>query len=124
MDMKGGYSLSRNNSLDTEQLTDATYYILLALLVPRHGYGMMSYIEQLTGGEVVIGPATAYTLIKKLQDNDCIAMSGEPDAPRRKTYEITDKGRRLVMNEIERRSRMAGHGMQALQEAKGETDNG
>lgn len=116
--------MSRNNALDAEQLTDAMYYILLSLLVPRHGYGIMSYIERLTEGEVAIGPATAYTLIKKLQDNDCIVPvandEGQEGQDRRKTYAITEKGRRLVAGEIERRSRMARHGQSALQQAEEE----
>jgi len=115
--------MSRNNSLDNEQLTDSAYYILLSVLVPRHGYSIMSYIEQLTDKEVVIGPATAYTLIKKLLGSECIALSGEEDNERRKTYMITDKGRRLVAGEIERRSRMAQHGLEALQFAEGGTSN-
>lgn len=96
-----------------DQLTDAAYYILLSLLIPRHGYGIMSYIEQITGGEVEIGPGTVYTLIKKLQDNECIVISPEEDNERRKTYIITSKGRRLVTNEMERRKRMAEHGNRA-----------
>jgi len=115
--------LSRNNTLDKEQLTDAAYYILLSLLVPRHGYSIMSYIENLTEGEVVIGPATAYTLIRKLQDNGCIFLSGEETNDRRKTYAITDKGRALVLSEIERRQRMAEHGNLARLAAKEEEEN-
>ncbi|QJD86101.1 PadR family transcriptional regulator [Cohnella herbarum] len=116
--------MSRNNSLEMDQLTDAAYYILLSLLVPRHGYGIMNYIEKLTQGEVVIGPATAYTLIKKLQDNECILLAGEDNNDRRKTYAITDKGKQLVSNEIERRKRMSEHGNQAWLSAKEEHDNG
>ncbi|MBW7475449.1 PadR family transcriptional regulator [Paenibacillus oenotherae] len=116
--------MSRGNSFDADQLTDAAYYILLSLLVPRHGYGIMSYIENLTAGEVTIGPATAYTLIKKLQDNKCIVLSGEEDNDRRKTYRITEAGQRLLHKEIERRQKMADHGTQALQSAREEEHNG
>jgi DNA-binding PadR family transcriptional regulator len=120
----GGTILSRNNTLDMDQLTDAAYYILLSLLVPRHGYGIMSYIEKLTEGKVTIGPATAYTLLRKLQENECIINSDEEDQERRKTYIITGKGNRLVTNEIDRRTRMAEHGKQALLAAKEESNRG
>lgn len=113
--------MSRSNSLDNEQLTDAAYYILLSVLAPRHGYGIMSYIEQLTDKEVIIGPATAYTLIKKLLGSQYIVLSEEEDNDRRKTYMITEKGRRIVAEEIERRSRMAQHGLQALHSLKEES---
>jgi len=109
--------VSRSSSFENEQLTDAAYYILLSLLVPRHGYGIMGYIERLTDGTLEIGPGTVYTLIKKLQDNACIVSMGEDDKDRRKTYVITEKGRTLVTSEIERRRRMAEHGQVALNES-------
>ena len=31
-------------------MTEATYYILLALMKPGHGYGMMQRIKELSGG--------------------------------------------------------------------------
>ena len=62
--------MSRNNSLQEEQLTESGYYILLALLVPMHGYGISKYIEELTEKEVIIGPATLYTMLKKMQEQD------------------------------------------------------
>ncbi|OXS58835.1 hypothetical protein B1A99_12775 [Cohnella sp. CIP 111063] len=116
--------MSRNNTLEKEQLTDAAYYILLALLAPRHGYSIMSYIESLTDGEFVIGPATAYTLIRKLQDSGCILLTEDEATDRRKTYSITDKGKQLVIAEIERRQRMAEHGNLALLAAKEERNDG
>ena len=39
-------------------LTEAFYYILLALRKPNHGYGVIQEIEELTGGRVVLGPGT------------------------------------------------------------------
>lgn len=57
-------NISRNNSLEEQQLTEPGYYILLALLVPMHGYGVIKYIEELTDGEMVIGAATLYTMLK------------------------------------------------------------
>ena len=57
-------NINRNNSLEEQQLTEPGYYILLALLVPMHGYGVTKYIEELTDGEMVIGAATLYTMLK------------------------------------------------------------
>ena len=31
-------NMSKSNTLETEQLTDAMYYILLSLMKERHGY--------------------------------------------------------------------------------------
>ncbi|MNI43084.1 lineage-specific thermal regulator protein [compost metagenome] len=118
-DILGGAILSRNDSMMTEQLTDSAYYILLSLLVPRHGYAIMKYIEELTDGEITMGPATLYTLIKKLMKNEYIE-AGESDDERRKPYIVTNKGRDIVLKEIERRSRMVKQGIQAIEESKEE----
>lgn len=111
--------MTMNNPLQTEQLSDSAYYILLALLTPKHGYAMMKYIEELTEGEVKMGPATLYTLVKKLQKSGYIVLNEDEDE-RRKTYQITATGNTLVQAEIERRLRMSRHGQIAQVNAKGE----
>ena len=40
--------MSKNNTAESEELTDAMYYILLALMKERHGYAIMKYVEELT----------------------------------------------------------------------------
>jgi DNA-binding PadR family transcriptional regulator len=105
--------VARNNSFTEEQLTDSSYYILLALIQPMHGYGIMQYVEELTNKEMVIGPATLYTILKKMQDAEFIAL-GKEDNDRRKTYIITEKGREVIKKEIDRRIKMAEHGKKAL----------
>lgn len=115
--------MARSHSQQSEQLTDSAYYILLALLSPKHGYAIMKYIEELTEGEVKIGPATLYTLIKKMQENDYIVLNEDEDE-RRKTYHVTEKAKALIAGEIERRKRMAQHGNLAVRAAKEEPANG
>lgn len=105
--------MSRNNTFEADQLTDSAYYILVALITPRHGYAIMKYIHVLTEGEVTIGPATLYTLLKKMQDADYIVLQ-EDEEERRKTYIVTDQGSKIIIREIERRLRMALHGQKAL----------
>lgn len=39
-------------------LTEAVYYILLALRKPNHGYGIIQEVERLTGGRVMLGAGT------------------------------------------------------------------
>lgn len=110
---KGGESMARKSSFTEEQLTDSAYYILLALNKPMHGYGIMQYIEELTDQEVSIGPATLYTILKKMERADFIVQE-ENNNDRRKTYKITDKGQEVIINEINRRIRMAEHGQAVL----------
>ena len=109
--------MSRNNTFETDQLTDSAYYILVALITPRHGYAIMKYIEVLTEGQVIMGPATLYTLLKKMQDAGYIVLE-EDEGERRKTYSVTDQGSKIIVREIERRLRMALHGQKALRVIK------
>ena len=39
-------------------LTEAMFYILLAVRKPNHGYGIIQEIEELTKGRVVLGAGT------------------------------------------------------------------
>ena len=41
-------------------LSESTYYVLLALLEPLHGYGVMQKVGQLSEGAVTVGPGTLY----------------------------------------------------------------
>lgn len=110
-------NISRVNSLEEEQLTEPGYYILLALLVPMHGYGITKYIEELTHGGLVIGPATLYTMLKKMQTQDYIELAGEEG--RRKIYKLTEKGNLVIRKEKERRYKMAIHGIKAFERVEG-----
>ncbi|MEG1256845.1 PadR family transcriptional regulator [Clostridium sp.] len=103
-----------NNKISEEnQLTDSGYYILLALLEPKHGYGIMKYLEELTAGEFLIGPATLYTTLKKMQKKEFIMPVGEAE-DRKKIYKLTEAGEKVILNEIQRRIRMAKQGEYVL----------
>ena len=41
-------------------LTEGVYYILLSLMEPMHGYGIMQNVEQLSKGRVKLAPGTLY----------------------------------------------------------------
>ena len=47
-------------------MTEATYYILLALMKPGHGYGMMQRIKELSGGRIEMGPGTLYGVLTRM----------------------------------------------------------
>jgi len=88
-----------------EQLTDSVFYIMAALTTPRHGYAIMNLIEETTKGTVSIGPASMYTIIKKLLQQEFIYLYDDSDS-RRKTYLLTEKGREVLTEDIERRKVM------------------
>ncbi|WP_205694251.1 PadR family transcriptional regulator [Clostridium manihotivorum] len=94
--------MSRKNSIESEQLTDTTYYILLCLTEPAHGYALMSKIQEISSGTFDVGPASMYTNLKKLLGADLIEIT-EVD---KKSYQLTSKGTRLLVDEYERRSKI------------------
>lgn len=75
-------------------LTEAVFYILLAVRKPNHGYGIIQEVEQLTGGRVVLGAGTLYGAIQSLQNKQWIRIySAETDSRKKKEYIITPLGR-------------------------------
>ena len=75
-------------------LTEAFYYILLALRKPNHGYGVIQEIEELTGGRVVLGPGTLYGALQTMQKREWIRIySQDTESRKKKEYIITDLGR-------------------------------
>jgi len=83
-------------------LTEAVYYILLALHTPMHGYGIMQFVKEISNERVSLGPGTLYGAINTMLGKGWIkALSNEGDS-RKKEYEITEAGRRVVEEEIKR----------------------
>lgn len=75
-------------------LTEAVFYILLAVRKPNHGYGIIHEVEQLTGGRVVLGAGTLYGALQSLQNKQWIRIySAETDSRKKKEYIITPLGR-------------------------------
>ncbi len=84
--------------------TRAEFHVLLALLDgPRHGYGLMQDVEELSAGRLRLGPGTLYTAIKRLRGAGLIAETGA-DAERRRCYKVTRKGRAVAEEEAGRLS--------------------
>ena len=84
----------------TGPMTEATYYILLSLIRPGHGYGMMQRIRELSGGRLVMGPGTLYGVLSRMLKEGLITLTDVQD--RRKTYQITEAGRAALLTEYER----------------------
>lgn len=89
-------------------MTEAMYYILLALLKPGHGYGMMQRIKELSGGRLVMGPGTLYGVLSRMSKDGLIVLTSEEG--RRKNYAITEAGRDALLAEYERLKRLVADG--------------
>ncbi len=90
-------------------MTEAMYYVLLALIHPGHGYQLMQTIEEISGGRVKMGPGTLYGVLTRLQKEKLIIIVS--DDGRRKTYAVTDDGKDALRQEYERICAMASDGM-------------
>ncbi|UJL46382.1 PadR family transcriptional regulator [Virgibacillus sp. NKC19-16] len=111
--------MPRNDSIEMGELTDSAYYILLSLVDAKHGYVVMQTIEEMTDNRLSIGPASMYTIIKKLLAADLIKQVGDKDK-KRKTYVATEKGLELLKKEVERRREMVRHAEKILHQKERE----
>ncbi|MCM3183966.1 PadR family transcriptional regulator [Priestia megaterium] len=105
--------MPRNDSLETGELTDTSYYILVSLIEAKHGYLIMKTIEDMTNQQFSIGPASMYTTIKKLLAAELIMLFSE-SKEKKKTYVATEKGIQFLKKEIHRRKEMIKHAEDAL----------
>ncbi|WP_394531965.1 PadR family transcriptional regulator [Priestia aryabhattai] len=106
--------MPRNDSLETGELTDTSYYILVSLIEAKHGYLIMKTIEDMTNQQFSIGPASMYTTIKKLLAAELIMLYGE-SKDKKKTYVATEKGIQFLKKEIQRRKEMIKHAEDILE---------
>lgn len=93
-------------------LTEATYYIMLALVEPLHGYGVMQKVDEISKGIVKVGPGTLYGAFNTLEKEGLITKVREEE--RRKSYTLTAKGRVVLAVQIERLEIMSKNGLAFL----------
>ncbi|ODU55076.1 MAG: PadR family transcriptional regulator [Clostridium sp. SCN 57-10] len=99
---------------ETGALTEAVYYILLSLLTPMHGYGIMQNIEGLSGGRVRLAAGTLYGALNTMLERGWIdALPGERDS-RKKEYHITDLGKAALHGEVIRLIELLENGRRVL----------
>lgn len=91
-------------------LTEAVYYILLALYKPMHGYGVMQKIKKMTNNRVSLGPGTLYGALNTLLEKGWIEQVITEEHSRKKEYYITDSGKVAVENEIKRLEELLKNG--------------
>ena len=74
-------------------LTEALFYILLAVRKPNHGYGIIQEVEELTKGRVVLCPGPLYGANQSMVKKDWIRIySEDTESRKKKEYLITDEG--------------------------------
>jgi len=97
-------------------LTEATFYILLALVRPLHGYGIIKKVEEMSNGRLKLAAGTLYGALNALLDNKLIVLIGEDKKnKRRKLYRMTGLGQELMKLEIRRLREMADNGSREME---------
>ena len=94
-----------------QPLTEALFYILLAVRRPVHGYGISLEVEEMTGGRVTLGPGTLYGAINTLLERGWIVLySAELGSRKKKEYVITPAGRSAFDAEMARLRELVRNG--------------
>lgn len=81
-------------------MTETAFYILLSLAKPRHGYGIVKHVEEISNGRLRLGSGTVYGTLTKMQKDGVIVLFA--DEERKTLYEMTDAGKKLLETEIVR----------------------
>lgn len=97
-------------------LTEAVYYILLSLAKPLHGYGIMQYVSEVSGGRVHLGAGTLYGAINTLLEKQWIKQVECEQNSRKKEYQLTPIGFDVLHGEIERLKELVLVGERILQQ--------
>ena len=95
--------------MEAMALTESTYYILLSLYHPQHGYGIMQQTEQLSAG-------TLYGALNSLCEKGWIRQLPMESGSRKKEYQLTTEGLAVLRHELARLQQLVANGESILKE--------
>lgn len=81
-------------------MTETAFYILFSLNQPRHGYGIVKHVEEISHSRIILGSGTVYGTLSKMQKDGLITVYA--DEERKTVYEITALGKEVLISEMER----------------------
>lgn len=81
-------------------MTETAFYILLSLTKPRHGYGIIKHVEELSAGRLRLGSGTVYGTLTKMNKDGLITVFA--DEERKTVYEVSELGKEVMRAEIGR----------------------
>jgi DNA-binding PadR family transcriptional regulator len=86
-------------------ITQAAFFVLTALAdEPRHGYGILQEVDELSGGDVQLRVGTLYGVLDRLSGDGLIVLDREEvqQGRLRRYYRLTDEGAAVLAAEAER----------------------
>lgn len=95
-------------------MQETTFLILTALAArPQHGYGILTDVQQISGGRVRLRPGTLYAALDRLDGEELIEVDHEEvvDTRLRRYYRLTPAGSARLAAEA---ARLQSHAAAAL----------
>ena len=86
-------------------MQEATFLILTALAAgSQHGYGIITDVQEISGGRVRLRAGTLYTALDRLRSDERVAVDREEvvEGRLRRYYRLTPKGSDLLAAEAAR----------------------
>jgi DNA-binding PadR family transcriptional regulator len=108
--------------MSTRAMQEATFMILTALADgAQHGYGIITDVRDISGGQVKLRAGTLYTALDRLRSDELIAVDREEvvDGRLRRYYRLTPAGTKLLADEAARLQAHATVALRRLDLARG-----
>ena len=89
----------------TMRITEQAYLVLLSLVdQPRHGYGIVGAVLELSDSATKLGAGTLYGLLDRMSNAGFVEACGEEvvDGRLRRYYRLTDEGSAALVAETAR----------------------
>lgn len=105
----------------SRSMTQAAFFALTALAdQPRHGYGILREVEELSSGEVQLRVGTLYGVLDRLTADGLIVLDREEvqQGRLRRYYRLTDEGVQALAAEAERMAAGAGAARKRIAEGR------
>jgi len=93
--------------VSAKRLTEPAFFVLTALVgAPRHGYGIVGEVAELSGGRVRLRVGTLYGVLDRLVADGLVELDREEilQGRLRRYYRLTDAGGRALSAEAERQA--------------------
>ncbi|WBW99342.1 PadR family transcriptional regulator [Oceanirhabdus sp. W0125-5] len=104
-----------------QNLTEPMYYVMLSLLKPIHGYGIMKNVDKITKGRVKVGAGTLYALLSRFEKEKIVKKVSSEDG--KKIYVLIEKGLEILEDEHARLKLLVEDGNLLLGEISYEEEN-
>lgn len=85
-------------------LTEQMFYILLVLKDEMYGLEIANSVKELTAGRITLAPGTLYALLGRFENDGYIDRVYRDS--NRKVYKISEKGEKLLDDEVLRLEKM------------------